>query len=83
MSKQNSIEFLFEKLWDTPKDKLEWNSILNQAKEIHKQEIAGAYDRDVIDNKQNWSIRNGEKYYKLHYEGKIEMNEDYTFEDGV
>ena len=83
MSKQNSIEFLFEKLWDTPKDKLEWNSILNQAKEIHKQEIAGAYDRDVIDNKQNWSIRNGEKYYKLHYEGKIEMNENYTFEDGV
>jgi hypothetical protein len=83
MSKQNSIEFLFEKLWDTPKDKFEWNSILNQAKEIHKQEIAGAYDRDVIDNKQNWSIRNGEKYYKLHYEGKSEMHEDYTFEDGV
>ena len=83
MSKQNSIEFLFEKLWNTPKDKFEWNSILNQAKEMHKQEITGAYDRDVINNKQNWSIRNGEKYYKLHYEGKSEMHENYKFEDGV
>jgi hypothetical protein len=83
MSKQNSIEFLFEKLWDTPKDKFEWNLILNQAKEMHKQEIVGAYNRDVINNKQNWFIENGEKYYKLHYEGKSKMNENYTFEDGV
>ena len=50
---------------------------------MHKQEIAGAYNRDVINNKQNWFIENGEKYYKLHYEGKSEMNENYTFEDGI
>jgi uncharacterized phage-like protein YoqJ len=80
--KQNSIEFLFEKLWDTPKDKFEWNAILNQAKEIHKQEIAGAYDRDVIDNKQNWFIGNGARYYKLYDEEKSGI-ENYTFEDGV
>ena len=36
--KQNSIEFLFEKLWDTPKDKFEWNAILKQAKAMHKEE---------------------------------------------
>ena len=29
--------------------------------------IAGAYNRDVINGKQNWSIADGEKYYNLHY----------------
>jgi hypothetical protein len=38
--KQTSIEWLFEKLWDEPKDKLTWHSILNKAKEMHKQEMA-------------------------------------------
>lgn len=43
MKKQLSVEFLFEKLWDTPKDKFEWHTILQQAKEIHKKEIIDAY----------------------------------------
>lgn len=43
MSKQSSVEFLFEKLWDTPKDKFEWHTILQQAKEIHKKEIMNTY----------------------------------------
>lgn len=43
MKKQSSVEFLFDKLWDTPKDKIEWNAILQQAKEIHKKEIMNAY----------------------------------------
>ena len=34
-----SLEFLFNELWETPKDKLTWHSILNKAKEIHNQEI--------------------------------------------
>jgi hypothetical protein len=37
-----SIEFLFNELWETPKDKFEWNSILEKAKEMHKQEIIDA-----------------------------------------
>ena len=38
-----SIEWLFEKLWDEPKDKLTWHSILNKAKEmaqLPQQEIS-------------------------------------------
>ena len=31
--------------------------------------IAGAYNRDVINKKQNWAITDGEKYYNLHYKG--------------
>lgn len=39
----NSVDWLFLKLWDTPKDKLNWNAILKQAKEMHKQEIMDAW----------------------------------------
>ena len=38
-----SIEWLFNELWETPKDKFEWCFILNEAKEMHKQEIENAY----------------------------------------
>lgn len=34
-----SVEWLFYKLWDTSKDKLNWHSILKQAKEMHKEEM--------------------------------------------
>jgi hypothetical protein len=43
MSKQTSTQWLFEKLWDEPKDKLTWYAILQQAKEMHKQEIENAF----------------------------------------
>ena len=32
--------------------------------------IVKAYNRDVINGKQNWSIADGEKYYNLHYKGE-------------
>ncbi len=31
--------------------------------------IVKAYNRDVINKKQNWFIADGEKYYNLHYKG--------------
>jgi hypothetical protein len=37
--KQTATEYLFEKLWETPKDKLTWNAILEQAKEMGKQQM--------------------------------------------
>jgi len=45
--KQTAVEWLFKKLWDTPKDKLEWYAILAQAKEIEKEQIVEAYDKGV------------------------------------
>ena len=41
--KKTSTEWLFEKLWDSPKDKLTWNAILEQAKEMEKQQIIETY----------------------------------------
>ena len=41
--KQTSVEWLFEKLWETPKDKFTWHSILEQAKEMEKEQIKDAW----------------------------------------
>ena len=29
-----AVEYLFNELWDTPKDKLTWHTILNKAKQM-------------------------------------------------
>ena len=41
--KQSSVDVLFEILWETPKDKWEWNAVLKKVKELHKEEIRIAY----------------------------------------
>ena len=37
-----ATEWLFEKLWNTDKDKFTWYAILKQAKEMEKQQIIEA-----------------------------------------
>lgn len=41
--KQSSVEWLFEKLSNTPQNKFDWYSLLQQAKEMHQKEIMDAY----------------------------------------
>ena len=46
--------------------------------------VAGAYNRDVINGKQNWAIADGEKYYNLHYkegDNKGKYNSDNNQEE--
>jgi hypothetical protein len=38
MEKQTAVEYLFEKLWETPKDKFTWHTILEKAKEMEKNQ---------------------------------------------
>ena len=42
-SNQSSVEQLMWKLWDTPKDKFTWYTIMKYYNERHKQEIINAY----------------------------------------
>ena len=42
-----SIELLFNKLWEEHKDKLTWNIILEEAKEMHKQEMKEMYLKGI------------------------------------
>jgi hypothetical protein len=58
--KQTATEFLFEKLWETPKDKLTWNAILEQANKMFEEQIIDAWDDESI-------LKLGEKYYKETY----------------
>jgi hypothetical protein len=63
-----SIDFLFEKLWNEPKDKLTWHSILNKALERHKQEIIDSYtDGSNMYRNAEWEKPKGEEYYKFKF----------------
>jgi hypothetical protein len=60
---KTSTQWLFEKLWDEPKDKLTWFAILQQAKEMEKGQIVKA-NRDGVDmvaDKKNFLT--AEQYY--------------------
>ena len=41
----NALDWMFEQLWNTPKDKWEWNTILNKAKEINVASIVDFCDK--------------------------------------
>ena len=41
-TKQTAVEWLFKQLWEEPKDKMVWYAILDEAKEIEKEQIINA-----------------------------------------
>ena len=47
--KQTSVEWLFQQLWETPKDKFNWYSILEKAKEMEKEQIMEAHNQGYAD----------------------------------
>jgi hypothetical protein len=65
--KQTSVEWLFEKLWETPKDKFTWYSILEQAKAMEKQQIIDAYDKGEFNQGCN---EDAEQYYNEKYKSE-------------
>ena len=48
--KQTAVEWLFHKLWDEPKDKFTWYSLLKKAKEMEREQIEDAFQ----DGKWDW-----------------------------
>jgi hypothetical protein len=62
-NKQTSVEQLFHKLWDTPKDKFTWYAILEEHIAIHKQEILDTWE----DGQGSFPTRNEEQYYNETY----------------
>ena len=69
MSNKSSINWLFQKLWETPKDKLNWYAIAEQAKAMHKQEIEKAWLNGYI----AIDYKNAEIYYKETFGGNNEQ----------
>jgi hypothetical protein len=67
---KTATEWLFEKIWDTSKDKFIWHALLKQAKEMEKQQINDAFEsgENNIDADGCQENRNGfEQYYNETY----------------
>jgi hypothetical protein len=64
--KQTATDFMFEQLWETPKDKLAWFKILMEAKEMEEGQIALAYSTGALEG-VNKNFSNGYTYYKKTY----------------
>ena len=43
MQKETATEWLFNKLWDEPKDKFNWFVLLKKAEKMEKAQIIDAY----------------------------------------
>lgn len=69
--KEASVEWLFNKLWETPKDKFEWQSILKEAKDKHEVEMIKAAARGFLAASDKWpldeAIDYAEQYYNSNY----------------
>ena len=65
--KQTATEFLFEKLWDSPKDKLTWNAILEQAKEMDKNNIINAAARGYLAMPERFNLEDAKDYGQQYY----------------
>ena len=76
--KQTAVDWLFNRLWDTQKDKFTWYSILKEAKEREKDQIKKAY----LDSSKETCLTYGEnpphddpKFAELYYKKTYEENE--------
>jgi hypothetical protein len=65
--KQTATEYLFEKLWETPKDKLTWNAILEQAKEMEKNNIINAAARGYLSMPEMFNLEDAKDYGQQYY----------------
>ena len=67
MEKQTATEWLFERIWVTPKDRLDWNALLKQAIEMEKQQIIDAYETAMETDIYNEPLKVGKQYYNETY----------------
>ena len=69
--KQTAVEWYFTELWNAPKDKFVWHSILKKAKQMEKEQIKEAYQIIDLDiQHQDVGEINSEEYYQETY-GKL------------
>jgi len=40
---QTAVEWLFQNLWEEPKDKMTWYAILDKVKEVEKDQMSESY----------------------------------------
>ena len=63
--KQTAVDWLFQELWDRPKDKMVWFYIFEKAKKMEKEQIEDAF----LDGYKSHPYL-AEQYYQETYEQK-------------
>jgi hypothetical protein len=66
---KTATQWLFEQLWETPKDKFNWYAILEQAKAMEKAQIVDAHNQGYADGYRD----NGNspiEYYQQTFKNK-------------
>ena len=64
-----ATQWLFDKLWDEPKDKLTWYAILQQAMEMEKQQIIITFKDAQANHAMSNELR-AEQYYNETFKNK-------------
>jgi hypothetical protein len=64
---QTAVDWMFDQLWETPKDKLAWFKILMEAEEMYKEQIKDSYEEGYSDGYPD-NGKSGEQYYNETYE---------------
>jgi len=69
MEKYTATEWLFNKLWDEPKDKFNWFVLLKKAEKMEKEQIEDAYQQGYNNAYFNNPLSK-EQYYKDTFKNK-------------
>jgi hypothetical protein len=71
--KQTATDWMFDQLWETPKDKLAWFKILMDAKEMEKEQMHDTWvDSRTFDKGDNYfgKQKSFDEYYNETYGDK-------------
>ena len=63
MKQLTAVEWLFRQLWDEPKDKFTWNTILMNAKAMEKEQIIDTYRKGFMSD----DIKLADDYYNEQF----------------
>ena len=70
---KTAVKQLYERLWETDKDKFTWIAILDDILEKEKEQIVNAYKKGCFDGgffDEKWDEVRAEEYYNETYGGE-------------
>lgn len=67
MAEQTPVEFLFEQLWETPKDKFTWNAILEKAKKMEEKALVKAASRGYLQMPEKFNLEDAKEFGQQYY----------------
>ena len=78
--KQTAVDWLFEQLWETQKDKLTWYAVLYQSKEIEKEQMIRFAEYVATHTEKNRNVYGEMLHAKSKYDGSertVDLLEQY------